>query len=187
MNSFATGLDEKERKALYQKEYRKKNAAALKEKKAEYYLRDKDKIKARLDANKETISAKYKEYYHSNRETMLEKGKRWREANKNWKTAWRKANKHKLCYYTAAYRASKQNATPSWITDTHLEEIDYFYQLSKECEILTGDKYHVDHIVPLNGKDVCGLHVPWNLQVLPAEINLSKSNKFNEGCNYECL
>ena len=51
------------------------------------------------------------------------------------------------------------------------------YWLASDLFKVTGEEYHVDHIVPLVGVDVCGLHVPWNLQVLPSDLNLKKGNK----------
>ena len=57
------------------------------------------------------------------------------------------------------------------------DEIKNFYWLARDLKAVTGEEYHVDHIVPINGKNVCGLHVPWNLQVLPADINMSKGNR----------
>ncbi len=66
---------------------------------------------------------------------------------------------------------------PKWLSEDQLKAIKTEYALSQWCSEVMGIKYHVDHIVPLKGKDVCGLHVPWNLQVIPAVENIRKSNK----------
>jgi len=67
-------------------------------------------------------------------------------------------------YWTQIYWA-----TPPWITKEMILEMKGIYES-------TTKKEHVDHIVPLKGKTVCGLHVPWNLQKLPEKTNLAKSN-----------
>jgi hypothetical protein len=81
----------------------------------------------------------------------------------------------------AGRRFKKLKATPQWLTEAQVREIESFYWLAKDLKSVSGQDYHVDHIVPLKGKDVCGLHVPWNLQVLPSDINISKSNTHYEG------
>jgi hypothetical protein len=70
-----------------------------------------------------------------------------------------------------------RNATPNWLTPEQRKDIIDIYEHMRDCRAVTGEEYHVDHIVPLNGEDVCGLHVPWNLQVLPSDVNVSKSNR----------
>jgi hypothetical protein len=75
-------------------------------------------------------------------------------------------------------RANKINRTPFWLNKGHLFEIESVYTY---CSALRkcGFDYHVDHIVPLQGKIVSGLHVPWNLQVIPSLDNKKKGNRFN--------
>lgn len=78
----------------------------------------------------------------------------------------------------AKRRAAKLNATPKWLTKQDYVEIEDIYWQSKEYNRLLYDIFHVDHIIPLQGKNVCGLHVPWNLQILTEKENLSKNNKY---------
>ena len=78
---------------------------------------------------------------------------------------------------SALHRKQHKKATPKWLTQEHKKQIIDTYELMRDCRTVTGEDYHVDHIVPLNGENICGLHVPWNLQVLPAYINIAKSNK----------
>lgn len=79
----------------------------------------------------------------------------------------------------ARRRAQKKKAEPKWLTKKQRAEITDIYKQAKELEkIFFNRKFHVDHIIPLQGKNVCGLHVPWNLQILTAEENLRKNNNY---------
>lgn len=89
---------------------------------------------------------------------------------------WSAKNPGKTAALRAQRRAEIARATPPW-ADRFAIHAKY-----KECAKVTkatGVPHHVDHIVPLRGKLVCGLHVANNLQVIPAAINMSKSNKFS--------
>lgn len=105
-------------------------------------------------------------YYEANKETMQANAKRWRRKNAATSRA-----------HTAAYRASKLQATPKWLTKEHKKEIEEIYKLAKELSWLSEGGLHIDHIFPLRGKNSCGLHVPWNLQIIPRTDNLRKSNR----------
>jgi hypothetical protein len=72
-------------------------------------------------------------------------------------------------------RATERRATPEWVDYRSIAKI---YELAANLTFETGEKHHVDHIVPLKGKNVCGLHVPHNLQVITATENLKKGCKF---------
>lgn len=99
-----------------------------------------------------------------------------REKYNKKRNAWRRENKHKKNALNANYRIRKRKASFT-LTDKQKEELHYFYWLAQDLRATTGEKYEVDHILPLQGDTVCGLHVPWNLQVIPAYINRYKSNR----------
>ena len=126
-------------------------------------------------------------------EASKEAGKRYYEKNKDVVKARANArppeerrkhrNKHKREnpeIYKALVSVRKRrhrNATPKWITQEQKLAIRQLYLRAMELTKLTGERYVVDHIVPLISDEVCGLHVPWNLRVITQEENLKKSNK----------
>lgn len=76
-------------------------------------------------------------------------------------------------------RSTLKVATPFWLSDSERKDMRRLTALAKTWSEKWGVPYHTDHIVPLHGKDVCGLHVPWNLQILAAPLNYTKSNKLD--------
>ena len=142
------------------------------------------KSKAWYEANKEKTNARTKAWYEANKEKHSELMKAWYKKNKETyavKTkAWQQANKDKRNATDAKRRASELQRTPSWLTKEDLEEIKDIYRMARRRTEVEGIPYHVDHIIPLQGKNSSGLHIPSNLQILRARDNIIKGNKYGE-------
>lgn len=86
-------------------------------------------------------------------------------------------NKTDYKFRNAVRRAFKLHATPKWLSEQDKLHLKCIYQVAAMRNKESDTRWHVDHIVPLQGENVCGLHVPWNLRVITAEENLAKGNK----------
>lgn len=144
--------------------------------------KDKDQKKSFCPLKEKT---RRKAYYSRTKDRQLEYSKKWYQENKNrrvkTKHKWEKENKHLRKAIKSRYRAQLLLALPNWLTDEQHDQIAEVYRKATELTKSTGVMHHVDHIVPLQGKNVCGLHVPWNLQVIPATENHRKHAKFDGG------
>lgn len=107
------------------------------------------------------------------------KAAEWREKNRSYfrllccESNKRHANRVKA--NNSARRAVSKKATPTWANKFFLGEA---YDLAKLRTAATGIDWHVDHIVPLRSKLVCGLHNEFNIQVVPAHYNRRKGNRY---------
>jgi hypothetical protein len=131
--------------------------------------------------NKEKLVVKSKIYRETNKEKENARCRDYNKKNKSrlaiYQKDYQQRNKAKICAISSKRRAAKLNATPKWLTKEQLQEIEDFYIIAAAFKLYTGQEYQVDHISPLQSDKVCGLHVPWNLQILTAKENISKSNK----------
>lgn len=137
--------------------------------------------RARWENDRDYIVAKNKRYYAENADAVNEQKRGYWAKNVEAMTtanrAWREENPHVLRHHNALRKKRIQRATPSW---ADIEAIKAVYAQAEQLSGKTGVLHHVDHIVPITGKNVCGLHVHWNLRPLPWRDNLSKKNKFDE-------
>ena len=147
------------------------------------------------ERNKDRVQAEQREWRERNQQYIAEYGKAYRESSEGRivrQKHYEQGREQKRTYdrnrrqtvpgvrerynaTSAKYRASKLQATPRWFEK---EEVEQLYLDAKRLFETTGIRYHVDHIVPLQGDTVCGLHTLANLQLLPAEQNITKGNKF---------
>lgn len=119
-----------------------------------------------------------KEYYKKNIEIIKKRAlARPKEERKKHTINWRRAHPEKVKLTSAIRNKRTKQATPKWLKLRHKKQITAMYEAAILMTELMHELYVVDHIVPLKGKTVCGLHVPWNLRVITARENLIKSNK----------
>lgn len=153
-------------------------------------------VSACYECEKERSRIKYKKY----KEKYAEKAKEWRsnhshklktykakylstEKGKQKTAEYRKKyvekNRDKINFLASKYRSKVKKAVPKWLTEKMKIDMEVKYLIATTCTKASKGRvvYHVDHIVPLQGKNVCGLHVPWNLQILTAKDNITKNNK----------
>ena len=131
--------------------------------------------------NKDKVSEIQRKFREKNPERAKEIKWKWRKENPEKQAAarkaWSEANPARIRQKAMERLMKKRQAMPSWLSQSHLDEMTAIYKQAAELTEQTGIKYHVDHIVPLQGKTVSGLHVPWNLQILEAAENIRKSNR----------
>lgn len=134
----------------------------------DYYSANKDlvaqKSKDLRENDPEANVERRRQYYAKNRERLIQQTIAFQNARPGFRA--------KLC---AARRAQKKKAMPPWADRRAIADV---YQDAKELSVATDMIWHVDHIIPLKHPHVCGLHIAANLQIMPADENQRKSNRF---------
>lgn len=133
-------------------------------------------------ANKEKIKKSDLKYRQANKEKISFTKKEWAKNNPDKvylsKKAWRDKNPEKCAEYAVKHRSRRdrivRQQTPKWVNGMEIKQI---YQQCRMISRKTGILHHVDHIIPLQGRDISGLHCPANLQIIPAIDNLKKGNR----------
>ena len=141
------------------------------------------KAKNRKDPAFKAAENSYKKTYRDQTvDQRAEYMKKWREKNQQsalaYGRAYRHANKAKYNFLTQKRKLDLICRTPKWLTQDDLWMMAETYKLAELRSNLLGFKWHVDHIIPLRGRSVSGLHVPQNLRVIPGIENMRKTNKY---------
>ncbi len=148
----------------------------------EYKLGKKGYMRLWREKNKDKILLTQREWSKNNRDKTNAWTKAWAEKNpeatRGYANKWARENQDKSNAQTRLYRARKLHRTPSW---ANLKKIERIYQLASWASKFTDEPLEVDHIIPLQGETISGLHIETNLQIITRTENRSKGNKFPYG------
>lgn len=137
-----------------------------------------DNEKRKGKPKSEAAKAAAERYYKKNREAVIARAAARPPAQKQaYRNVHKKNNPEIYKALVSVRKRRHRAATPPWITKEQKLQMRQMYLEAQRLTKLTGERYVVDHIVPLINDAVCGLHVPWNLRVMTQEENLKKSNK----------
>jgi hypothetical protein len=126
----------------------------------------------------EAAKAAGKRYYEKNRQSVIARAAaRPAEEKRRNRAEYKDRNVDVVRADTSVRKRRHREATPKWLTHAERMRMRDLYVQARKLTELMQERYVVDHIVPLRGEAVCGLHVPWNLRVITQEENLKKSNK----------
>lgn len=142
--------------SAYKKQYKKDNAERIK------------KIQREYDVVQNPLRRAYFQQRYLSKKEQID------AANK----LYRQLNPHKHAAKEMRRRLAKIQRTPAWLTTDDEWMIEQAYELAALRTKMLGITFEVDHILPLQGKLVSGLHTPTNLQVIPALLNRQKTNRF---------
>ena len=127
---------------------------------------------------REEVKDRKNAWYEANKEQVIQAAAtRPLEVKRVYQKAWKERTTIWVRADTKARRRKHREATPPWLSREQKAQIRELYKIAITMTKTTGEQYVVDHIVPLRSDVVCGLHVPWNLRVIPRQENLLKSNK----------
>jgi hypothetical protein len=167
-----------------------KDPSVAKAKQREYYLKNKERLlannKAWIAANIESVRAakklwvsklsdETKKAYNTNARVRYHQKKQW---NADRKKVYKSQHKHLTNANASKRRAALLQRIPIWQTEFDELKIKCIYSVAAMLSRVNNEPWTVDHIIPLQGKIVSGLHVPCNLQLMRARENEAKRNKY---------